>query len=163
MARSKKELFDWALTACRENRIKRTRPLESVLRYLAQHDMPTSWSDLSEDREIKATCNAATVFRIATKLERAGILRRVGLHSRHSHYVLSAPGRHCDYLICRNCDKILDAPGSCPIHKIEEEVERELGFHADFHELEIYGQCRECQHKKGRTSHKPTHEHHTHS
>jgi Fur family transcriptional regulator, ferric uptake regulator len=147
---TKKELFDWAVQACHEHKIKRTRPLESVLHYLAHHDTPTSWSDLSSDREIKAACNAATVFRIAMKLERAGILRRVGLHSRHRYYVLSAPGRHCDYLICRNCGAIVDAPGSCPIHQIEEEVERELGFHAHFHELEIYGECRDCQRKKSK-------------
>jgi Fur family ferric uptake transcriptional regulator len=160
MVRSKKELFDWALKTCRENRIKRTRPLEAVLHYLSRHDKPISWSELTNDREIKSACDAATVFRIATKLERLGILRRVGLHSRHSYYVLSAPGRHCDYLICRNCGEILDVPGSCPIHHIEEAVERNLGFHTQFHELEIYGECRDCQEKKGAVKSHAHHHHH---
>jgi Fur family ferric uptake transcriptional regulator len=152
MPRARNELFDWAVQACVENRIRRTRPLETILHYLAENEMPVSWSELSSHREIKAVCNAATVFRIATKLERLGILRRVGLHSRQSYYVLSAPGRHCDYLICRSCGEILHAPGSCPIHQIEEEVERKLGFQAHFHELEIYGECRDCRQKKTKAS-----------
>ena len=137
--------YTWAVEACRARKFRFTVALTEVLRCLAAERLPINWSDLARRPAVAELCDPTTVFRIISRLESMGIVRRVGLHSRHTHYVLAAPGDHCDYLICKACGKIQDLPVECPIHAVEEAIEAKAGYRTLFHELEVYGICPECQ------------------
>ncbi|PTX99694.1 transcriptional repressor [Verrucomicrobia bacterium LW23] len=137
--------FEWAVEACRARKFRFTVALTEVLRCLSAERLPINWSDLAKRPAVARLCDPTTVFRIISRLESMGIVRRVGLHSRHTHYVLSAPGDCADYLICKACGDIRDLPVDCPLSGVEAGIEAKTGYRTLFHELEVYGICPECQ------------------
>jgi len=135
-----------ALDFCRSKSLRRTRSLEALLLYLAKNDRPVSWAKLAEDPDLTGTCDPATIFRLLRRLEKIGLVRKLGLHTRSMHYFLNAPGHHHrDYLICSNCGDIKDLDIHCPVSKLEEDIEKKSGFKNLYHELEFYGVCPDCQ------------------
>ncbi|MDX2226179.1 MAG: Fur family transcriptional regulator [Verrucomicrobiae bacterium] len=134
------------LNECRKHGLRRTRPLETVLTVLAAGNTPISWSQLTREKSIKEACDPATVFRLVTRLEKAGLVRKLGTHSRSIHYFLHVPGDdHHDFLVCSECGVIKSIDIACPVEKIERAIERSSGFKNLYHELEFYGLCPECQ------------------
>ena len=138
---------NWALDFCRSKSLRRTKSLEALLRYLAQSNRPVSWAQLTGKSSLARTCDPATIFRLLRRLEKVGIVRKLGLHTRSMHYFLNTPGHHHrDYLICSDCGDIKDLDIHCPVGKLEQDIEKRSGFKNLYHELEFYGVCPDCQH-----------------
>ncbi len=136
----------WALDFCRSKSLRRTRALEALISCLAENERPVSWTHLTVEPRLARMCDPATVFRLLKKLEKIGIVRKLGLHSRSMHYFLSTPEHHHhDYLICSDCGEIEELDIHCPVGKLEKEIEKKSGFKNLYHELEFYGVCPKCQ------------------
>ena len=138
------QALDDALLRCRSAGLRRTRALEAVLQRLLSATRPLTLADIAGSHTLKAGCDKATVYRLLTRLEGHGIIRRLGLHDRSAYYSMLIPGRHDDYLICTECGAIEKLDLACPVEKLEAQISRDSGFRKLYHELEFFGVCPAC-------------------
>ncbi len=138
------QLLDDALLRCRSAGLRRTRALEGVLKGLVAASKPLTLSDVADSPALRDGCDKATVYRLLTRLEEHGIIRRLGLHDRSAYYSMIFPGHHNDYLICTECGVIAKLDLVCPVEKLEAQISRESGFRKLYHELEFFGICPAC-------------------
>ncbi len=136
--------LDDILLRCRMAGLRRTRALVAVLKSLVTAHSPLTLADVAGSPELKNGCDKATVYRLLTRLEHHGIIRRLGLHDRSAYYSMIFPGRHDDYLICTACGVIEKLDLACPVEKLEAQISRESGFRKLYHELEFFGICPSC-------------------
>ncbi len=129
---------------CREAGLRRTYLLEAVLRILESAEGPLSINSLLEHSSIHGHCDPATLYRLLSRLEDKGLVRRVGLHERAAHFILHEPGRHYDFVICVDCGKVQTLAMECPVVGMESEVAERTGYTDLYHELQYYGHCPDC-------------------
>lgn len=138
------KLLKDTITRCREAGLRRTWALEELLKQLIQTEKPMTLADLADAAPLKDRCDRATVFRLLVRLEKQGILRRLGLHDRSAYYTLNVPGKHSDYLICTECGVIEKLDIACPVEALEAKISKQSGFKKLYHELEFFGVCPLC-------------------
>jgi len=138
------DLLKVNIARCREVGLRRTWALEELLKRLIETSRPLTLADLAETPELKDRCDKATIFRLLVRLEKHGILRRLGLHDRAAYYTLIEPGHHSDYLICTQCGAIETLDIACPVEALEAQISKESGYKKLYHELEFFGVCPSC-------------------
>ncbi|MGE3920450.1 MAG: ferric iron uptake transcriptional regulator [Gammaproteobacteria bacterium] len=87
----------------------------------------------------------ATVYRVLTQFEAAGLVIRHYFESGHSVFELDR-GEHHDHLVCTKCHSVSEFVDPL-IEKRQDEIATNAGFNITNHSLNIYGVCRSCQHK----------------
>ena len=87
----------------------------------------------------------ATVYRVLTQFEVAGLLRRHHFDTESASYELGEPEHH-DHLVCLQCGKIEEFV-DVEIERRQQEIASRFGFTLDHHTLCLYGICKECQEK----------------
>lgn len=137
-------LLTGTITRCRAAGLRRTWALEELLKQLIASHRPLTLADIASSKELRNRCDKATVFRLLVRLEKHGILRRLGLHDRSAYYTMNLPGEHSDYLICTKCGVIEVLDIACPVEKLEAQIAEESGFKKLYHELEFFGVCPKC-------------------
>lgn len=87
----------------------------------------------------------ATVYRVLTQFEQAGIVERHNFENNLSVFEI-AQDEHHDHLVCDQCGKIIEFHNE-EIEKLQEKVAKELGFTLSGHSLVMYGICdnEKCQ------------------
>lgn len=87
----------------------------------------------------------ATVYRVLTQFEQAGIVERHNFENNLSVFEIAREGHH-DHLVCDHCGKIVEFH-KAEIEAIQENVAKEHGFKLSGHSLVLYGICDapECQ------------------
>ncbi len=85
----------------------------------------------------------ATVYRVLTQFETAGIVKRHNFASEHSVFELDR-GEHHDHLVCVECGKVEEFLDPI-IEKHQHLVAESKGFTMTDHALNIYGLCGRCQ------------------
>lgn len=85
----------------------------------------------------------ATVYRVLTQFEAAGIIKRHRFSDEHSVFELNQ-GEHHDHLVCVKCAKVEEFFDDT-IEKRQEIVAKKSGYLVTDHSLTIYGVCRGCQ------------------
>ncbi|EXJ16114.1 ferric iron uptake transcriptional regulator [Imhoffiella purpurea] len=98
---------------------------------------------LSQQEEI----GLATVYRVLTQFESAGLVCRRHFEGGQSVFELNS-GEHHDHLVCVKCGKIVEFADSI-IEERQARIAAENGFEIEEHSLVIYGVCSEsgCQKK----------------
>lgn len=91
----------------------------------------------------------ATVYRVLTQLEEAGILARNTFNTGKAVYELNV-GKHHDHVICLACGRT-DEFYDPTIEKRQRIVAAELGYVLEDHRLALYGYCRDCTAKRAKT------------
>lgn len=90
----------------------------------------------------------ATVYRVLTQFEQAGLLRRSTFNSDKAIYELEL-GQHHDHLVCIDCGRVEEFfdPN---IEKIQSNIASAKGYHLVDHALSLYGHCNkpDCTGKK---------------
>lgn len=81
----------------------------------------------------------ATVYRVLTQFERAGILTRSNFESGKAVYELNE-GQHHDHLVCLDCG-LVEEFYDAEIEKRQLAVAREKGFAIADHALSLYANC----------------------
>src|SRR6266852_5782831 len=81
----------------------------------------------------------ATVYRVLTQFEQAGLLVRHHFESGKSVFELNE-GTHHDHLVCLQCGRVEEFYDS-EIEKRQERVARERGFAIHDHQLYLYADC----------------------
>ena len=89
----------------------------------------------------------ATVYRVLTQFEQAGLLTRSNFESGKAVYELNE-GSHHDHLVCLDCGKVEEFHDS-EIEKRQIAIAQAKGFTLEDHALALYARCtREaCPHR----------------
>lgn len=98
--------------------------------------------------EEKVEIGLATVYRVLTQFEQAGILMRSQFDGGKAIFELN-DGEHHDHLVCTYCGKVeefWDEEIESRQHKIAENH----GFTLETHAMVLYGMCRDCQKDSGK-------------
>jgi len=96
---------------------------------------------INEDVDI----GLATVYRVLTQFEQAGILVRSQFDGGKAVFELN-DGDHHDHLICTNCGKVVEFTDH-EIEKRQHKIAKDQGFVLESHTMMLYGICGDCQAK----------------
>lgn len=88
----------------------------------------------------------ATVYRVLTQLEAAGILTRHHFDSGKAVYELNT-GDHHDHIICIRCGKVSEFFDT-DMESLQEKIATNNGYKILDHALYIYGMCFDCSNAK---------------
>ncbi|KAA6186241.1 ferric iron uptake transcriptional regulator [Thiohalocapsa marina] len=122
-------------------RVKILNVLEtSAQRHLSAEDVYKQL--LSAGEEI----GLATVYRVLTQFEGAGLVCRHHFEGGQSVFELDRGGHH-DHLVCMKCGKVVEFFDQV-IEDRQRAIATEQGFTLEDHSLVIYGVCPDCQHAR---------------
>jgi len=110
-------------------------------RHMSAEDVYKKLLELDED------VGLATVYRVLTQFESAGLVSRHHFDGGHSVFELNQ-GAHHDHLVCDKCGKVEEFFEET-IEKCQNKVAEKLGYKITDHSLYIYGVCPQCQ-KEGK-------------
>jgi len=128
----------------KEAGLKVTRPREKILGVLERSER----RHLSAEDVYKELLNAgeeiglATVYRVLTQFEAAGLVCRRHFEGGQSLFELNS-GTHHDHLICIKCGQVLEFVDPL-IEERQQAIAAEKGFRIEDHTLVIYGVCGDC-------------------
>jgi len=88
----------------------------------------------------------ATVYRVLTQFEQAGILERSHFESGKAVYELNE-GTHHDHLICTSCGKVEEFYDA-EIERRQQLVAKDKGWILQDHAMSLYGLCGDCVKKR---------------
>jgi Fur family ferric uptake transcriptional regulator len=94
---------------------------------------------LSEGEEI----GLATVYRVLTQFETAGLVMRHHFEGGNSVLELTE-GSHHDHIVCIKCGKV-DEFADKVIETRQLDIAKKLGYQLTDHSLYLYGQCSKCK------------------
>ncbi len=90
---------------------------------------------LAEHKDI----GLATVYRVLTQFEQAGILKRSNFESGKSVYELDE-GQHHDHLVCLQCGRVEEF-FDAGIERRQHRIAKDRGFALQDHALALYANC----------------------
>lgn len=96
---------------------------------------------LEADEEV----GLATVYRVLTQFESAGLVMRHHFEGGHSVFELNSVDHH-DHIVCSKCGKVEEFYDEV-IESQQDRIAEKLGFEITDHSLYIYGVCATCQKK----------------
>jgi Fur family ferric uptake transcriptional regulator len=94
---------------------------------------------LSENEEV----GLATVYRVLTQFEAAGLVTRHHFEGGNSVFELDT-GSHHDHILCMKCGKVDEFTDEI-IETRQKEIALKLGYELTDHGLYLYGFCPECK------------------
>lgn len=81
----------------------------------------------------------ATIYRVLTQLENAGIIRRQHFGNGQAKFEIET-GDHHDHLVCVKCGKVVEFHDQ-KIEATQNQVAEELGFTIKDHQMVLYVTC----------------------
>jgi Fur family ferric uptake transcriptional regulator len=106
-------------------------------RHQSAEDVYKALLDTGED------IGLATVYRVLTQFETAGLVNRHHFEGGHSVFELNE-GAHHDHILCVKCGKV-DEFIDETIEKRQKAIASDLGYELTDHCLYMYGICNKCQ------------------
>ncbi len=106
-------------------------------RHLSAEDVYKGLMESGED------IGLATVYRVLTQFESAGLVQRHHFEGGQSVFELDE-GEHHDHMVCLNCGGIEEFFDEI-IENRQDTVAAERGFKITDHSLILYGRCKACQ------------------
>jgi Fur family transcriptional regulator, ferric uptake regulator len=94
---------------------------------------------LDEGEEI----GLATVYRVLTQFEAAGLVKRHHFEGGNSVFELNR-GEHHDHMVCVKCGKVDEFKDEV-IERRQTEISHRLGYELTDHCFYLYGLCPKCQ------------------
>lgn len=88
----------------------------------------------------------ATIYRVLTQFEQAGILVRHHFETGKAVYELNQGGHH-DHMVCVRCGKVVEFFDP-EIEALQDRIAEQHGFRIVDHALYMYGECPDCLNAK---------------
>ena len=110
---------------------------QSAVRHVSAEDVYKSLLESGEDLSL------ATVYRVLTQFEQAGLVTRHHFEGGHSVFELNEGGHH-DHILCVKCGRV-DEFVDPMIEERQKMIAREKGYDMTDHSLYIFGICSKCQ------------------
>ncbi len=139
-----------SVQSLKDSGLKATLPRRKVLelfehskvRHLSAEDVYKSL--IAEGIDI----GLATVYRVLTQFEQAGLLSRQHFEAGKAVFELNQGGHH-DHLVCLQCGRVEEFYDA-EIEQRQSEVARKCGFELRGHSLALYADCtkQDCPHRK---------------
>ena len=121
-------------------RLKILAVLESSdVRHMSAEDLYRKLLDANED------IGLATVYRVLTQFEQAGLVVRHNFDAGRAVYELNDESPH-EHLICTECNAVIEFEDQELIEHLRD-VTRQERFDLQSHSLYLYGVCSDCQKK----------------
>ena len=92
----------------------------------------------------------ATVYRVLTQFEQAGILVRSQFDGGKAVFELN-DGDHHDHLICTTCGTVVEFTDT-EIEKRQHKIAKDNGFALESHTMLLYGTCGKCREAADKSS-----------
>lgn len=129
----------------RDAGLKVTMPRLKILKILEQADLhhmsaENVYKVLSDQGE---EVGLATVYRVLTQFEAAGLVKRHNFAGGYSVFELEK-GEHHDHLVCLQCGRVQEYVDA-EVEKRQAIIANQYGFKMTDHQHTIYGLCPECQ------------------
>ena len=102
-------------------------------RHMSAEDIYKSLLESGED------IGLATVYRVLTQFQAAGLVSRHNFDGGHSVFELDT-GDHHDHIVCNDCGRIEEFMNPV-IENRQEEIAKEHGFSLVAHSMILYGRC----------------------
>jgi len=119
-------------------RVKILNILEnSKARHLSAEDVYKALLDADEE------VGLATVYRVLTQFEQAGIVVRHHFEGGHSVFELDQ-GDHHDHMVCLNCGRVEEFLDDV-IEQRQHAIAAKAGLKLKDHSMYLYGVCANCQ------------------
>lgn len=127
--------------------LKVTLPRMKILEFLEStdvrhHSAESIYKTLLNDGE---EIGLATVYRVLTQFEAAGLVERHHFESGQAVFELNEKGHH-DHIVCVSCGKVEEFYDEM-IETRQREVAASRGYEVTDHSLTLYGMCPSCQDK----------------
>ena len=115
----------------------------SETRHLTAEDIYRALLDAGEE------IGLATVYRVLTQFESAGLVTRHHFESGQAVFELES-GHHHDHIVCAQCGRVEEFVDET-IEERQRAVAQKLGFEIKDHSLIIYGECvkPDCPYRPG--------------
>jgi len=110
---------------------------EDEQRHFSAEDVYKALLDAGEDIAF------ATVYRVLTQFENAGLVLRHNFEGGRSVFELDR-GQHHDHMVCVKCNKVTEFFDQ-QIEDRQNKIAAEHGFELQDHSLYLYGLCKDCQ------------------
>ena len=121
---------------------QRTRSQERIMAVLQSLKHSISAQDLYiELKNREQDMGLATVYRSLEGLKLQGELQVRTLANGESKYSLIKSDRH--HLTCVDCGVSIPI-NECPVHDLEQQLEKSHTFKVYYHTLEFFGLCQQC-------------------
>lgn len=128
----------------KEAGLKVTRPREKILavlersrrRHLSAEDVYKELISSGDD------IGLATVYRVLTQFEAAGLVCRRHFETGQSMFELNS-GDHHDHIVCIRCSRVVEFTDAA-IEERQNAIAARHGFQIQDHSLVIYGICGDC-------------------
>ncbi len=85
----------------------------------------------------------ATVYRVLTQFEQAGLVSRHNFEGGHSVFELSSDQHH-DHIVCVRCGRVEEFADD-EIERRQKQIAEEMNFQLQDHSLNLYGLCPDCR------------------
>jgi len=119
-------------------RIKILQILESsTIRHMSAEDV---YKQLIANAE---EIGLATVYRVLTQFETAGLVTRHNFEEGRSVFELAGNDHH-DHLVCVKCGRVEEF-SDAEIEALQQKTAERLGYELTDHNLNMYGLCPRCQ------------------
>lgn len=121
--------------------LKATLPRLKILELFQTHKQ-RHWSAEDVYRQLMQEhmdVGLATIYRVLTQFEQAGLLSRSHFETGKAVYELNA-GEHHDHLVCLTCGRVEEFFDP-EIEKRQQKVAKERGFALQEHSLALYANC----------------------
>ncbi len=89
----------------------------------------------------------ATVYRVLTQFEAAGLVARHRFEGGHAVFELEQ-GEHHDHLVCSRCGRVEEFLDPV-IEERQRQIAEQAGFEMTDHQLYIFGICADCRQAQG--------------
>jgi Fur family ferric uptake transcriptional regulator len=106
-------------------------------RHQSAEDVYKALLDMGED------IGLATVYRVLTQFEAAGLVTRHHFEGGHSVFELNE-GSHHDHILCVKCGKVDEFVDEV-IEQRQKDIAKKLGYEMTDHCLYMYGVCTKCR------------------
>ncbi|PCJ24200.1 MAG: ferric iron uptake transcriptional regulator [SAR86 cluster bacterium] len=119
-------------------RVKILQILESSeTKHLSAEDVYKALIEAGED------VGLATVYRVLTQFEAAGLVMRHHFEGGSSVFELASMSHH-DHIVCHNCGSVEEFYDEV-IEQQQEKIALKHGFKITDHSMYLYGICKNCQ------------------
>jgi Fur family ferric uptake transcriptional regulator len=136
-------------TTLKDAGLKVTHPRTKILEILQSNPEFHLSADAIHNYLIKnnESIGLATVYRVLTQLEMAGLIQKNQFKENQSTYEIKK--QHHDHLICIKCGKIIEFIND-DLEKLQEKISNNYKFKLDSHVMTLFGECNDsnCSGKK---------------
>ncbi len=143
MTISKKKNVDQGLSL-KDAGLKVTHQRKTILElfYTEPHKHYSAHDVYDKLMSNKKNISLATIYRVLTQLEVAGLIQKNQFNSSESSYELKKS--HHDHLVCTQCGKIIEFMND-DLEDLQEKVSSSYKFKLTSHVMTLFGICSSCK------------------